>query len=263
MAEPLDPDAADRVLRRASDLAGPDTQENFDDGIEPEVLIAAAADVGIPELAVKRSLAIEQLGPEPEPRPLDDLVGPATIAEQRLVRSPPEHLLDRLDRWLVSGHHLRRERRRPGEGLWQRRSDVVGSARWTARNLTGEGRLGDVRAVHAEVQPVDGGEAVLRVTIDRSGHRRTTLVAGGTLGVGGAAVGVTGLILTAPIAFAAIPAVLAGGVVVNKSRNQADRFERELSRLLDAIEADEPPPGMLNGIRRRLRPNRRRRSPPA
>ncbi len=257
MAEPLDPDAADRVLRRASELADPDGSAELDDGVEPEALIAAAADVGIPELAVRRSLAIEQLGPEPESRRLDDLVGAGTIAEQRLVRSTPEHVLDELDRWLVSGHHLRRERRRPGEGLWRRRSDLVGSVKRTTRGLSGEGRLGDVRMVHAVVQPVDGGETVLRVSIDRTGYRRTTLVAGGTLGVGGAAVGVTGLILTAPFAFAAIPAVVAGGVVVTSSRNQADRFERELSRLLDSIEDGRPPPGMLNGIRRRLRSPRR------
>lgn len=254
MTESLDPDAADRVLRRASELA--ESGDDGVDGIEPAALIAAAADVGIPEQAVRRSLAIEQLGPAAGERPLDDLVGSAAISEQRILAASPERVLDALDHWLVSGHHLRRERRRAGEGEWRRRSDVVGSVRRASRGLTGEGRLGDVRAVRAVAQPVDPGETVLRVTIDRSGYRRTTIVAGGTLGIGGAAVGVTGLILTAPVAFAAIPAVLAGGVVVSSSRHQADRFERELHRLLDAVEEQRPPPGVLSGIRRRFVPRR-------
>jgi hypothetical protein len=68
--------------------------------------------------------------------------------------------------------------------------------------------------------------------------------------------GVLGLIATAPIAFAAVPAGLAGGLVVSSGRSQARRFDSELLRVLDAVEEERIPPSMLSGIRRRLLPRR-------
>lgn len=254
MAESLDPVAAERVIRRANELAGTDGE--LVDGFEPEVIVAAAAEVGIPETAVRHSLAIERLGPPAPDGRLDRLVGPATIVDERVVPASADRVLSLLDRWLVDGHHLRRERRRPGAMEWSRRDDVVGSVRRSVSGLVGEGRLGDVRTVTAAAHPVEPGRTVVRVSIDRASRRRGTLVAGSTLGVGGAAVGVTGLVLTAPLALAALPVVAAGGLVVTAGRSQARRFERELLRLLDAIEEGAEPEGVLRGIRRRLRRGR-------
>ncbi len=256
VTEPLDSAAADRVLRRANDLAG--GGDDAVDGFEPEALIAAAAEVGIPERAVRQSLAIEYLGPAPTERRLDGLVGPATIVEQRIVAGSPASVLDLLDRWLVDGHHLRRERRRPGEIEWSRRDDVVGGVRRSVRALSGEGRLGDVRRVRATAQPVEPDQTVVRVSVDRSVRRRTSVIAGSTLGGGGAVVGVAGLVLAPPIALAAVPVVAAGGVVAAASRSQAGRFERELLRLLDAVDEGREPQGLLSGIRQRLKPRRSR-----
>lgn len=255
MSDALDPAAADRVLRRASELAGDDGFERLD-GFDPEALVAAAAEVGIPERAVLRSLAIEALGPEPPVRRLDRLVGAGVVVEQRVVGAPPERVLERLDRWLVDGHHLRRERHRSDELEWARRDDVVGSVRRSVRGLSGEGRLGDVRSVRAAARPAGPGTAVVRVTIDRTGRRRTSIVAGSVLGGGGAAVGVAGLALTTPLAVAALPVLVAGGLTVSSSRSQADRFTRELLRVLDAVEAGHEPDGVLRGLRRRLTPRR-------
>lgn len=250
MSDQLDPVAAERVLRRANLLAG--DVEVDDSGFEPDVLVAAAAEVGIPERAVRQSLAIELLGPPPVGQRLDRLVGAATVSEERLVAMPPDRVLALLDRWLVDGHHLRRERRRPGEMAWSRRDDVVGSVRRTVRGLTGEGRLGDVRSVRAAAHPVEAGHAVVRITIDRVTRRRASLIAGSTLGGTGVVVGVAGLFLAPPVALAAVPVIAVGGGAVASSRSQADRFERELLRLLDDIEEERRPQGVLSGIRRRL-----------
>lgn len=264
MAEPLDPDAADRVLRRAGDLADDDAGHTADaemiaaGGIEPEAIISAAIEVGIPERAVRQSLAIEQLGPLPQARRLDSVAGSAAVWVQRVVELPPDEVLDLLDRWLVGGHHLRRERQRPDQMEWSRRDDVFGGLRRSVRGLSGEGRLGRVGRVHAAVRPVDPGQTVVRVTADRHTHRRAAVAGGSTLAVGAATVGVVGIVMTAPIAFAAIPVGVAGGFVFSSSRSEADRFERELERLLDDIERSRAPEGMLGGIKRRLSPRRRR-----
>lgn len=257
MGESLDRDAVDRVLRRASELAGSDDEPS--DGIEPAALIAAAADVGIPERSVRRSLAIERAGPKSAARRLDSLVGPAFVHGERIVAARPDRVLDVLDRWLVNAHHLRRERMRPDVMVWTRRSDVVGSAKRAARGLTGEGRLGDAGVVRAALVPVDGDETLVAITIDRMAHRRTAVAAGGTLGAAGMTAGAVGLAMAAPFALAAVPAAGASWFVARSSRGQAHRFGRELERLLDAVEELRPPTGMLGGIGRRLRPGRRNR----
>ncbi len=256
MAEALDPDAAERVLRRAGDIADADEREGTDDGIEPAALISAAVEVGIPERAVRQSLAIERLGPPPVGGRLDAMAGVATVAEQRVVRAPPDVVLDRLDRWLTGSHHLRTERRRPGEIEWARRDDVVGGVRRRVSGLSGRGRLGHAHRVRATVSPIDADTTIVRVSVDRHAQRRSVLAAGSTLGVGAVVVGAVGAAVTAPFAFAAIPAGVAGGLVFSSGRHQADTIRCELARLLDSIGEGRPPEGVLGGIRRRLTPRR-------
>ena len=63
----LDRDAVRRVLHRAT-LDDVDPAGVADvDRIDAEALVAAAVEVGIPEAAVRRSIAVERLGPTPRP----------------------------------------------------------------------------------------------------------------------------------------------------------------------------------------------------
>ena len=64
---PLDRDAVRRVLRRATTLDDGDALvlADVDDRIDADTLVAAAAEVGIPEEAVRRALTVEQLGAPP------------------------------------------------------------------------------------------------------------------------------------------------------------------------------------------------------
>ena len=107
--ERLDPEAVARVLRRATELSADDVEP---DGIDPEALVEAAHEAGIPIVAVRRALAIERLGPPPDGQVGDVVLGPPVVVVDAEVPGHATDALARVDGWLVAGHHLRRERRR-------------------------------------------------------------------------------------------------------------------------------------------------------
>jgi len=246
----LDVEAVERVLRRANALADAGTQEPV--GYHADAIIAAAGEVGIPEHVVRESLAIELLGGQPPVSRSDRLLGPAIVHEHCLIPLPPDVTLELIDRWLVGTHHLRRERQGGAEMQWARRDDVVGTLRRRVSGLVGEGRLGRARRVNASVRAVDAQHTMVQVVIDRGPHHRTALWFGSSLGLGAVSLVVVGVVLAPPVALLAIPAAVVGVVVVSSSRKEADRFERELGRLLDAVRARRGPQGIAAGIRRRL-----------
>ena len=108
---PLDRAAAERVLRRASELAGAEPDENLPlGGFDEEVLVDAAVEAGIPAGAVRRAIAIERLGPVPGGHIGDTLVGPTVVIDEQELPGRADDVLARIDRWLVAGHHMRRDR---------------------------------------------------------------------------------------------------------------------------------------------------------
>ena len=122
-APPLDRAAVERVLRRASELADAEpTALPAVGGVDAEALVAAAAEVGIPEDAVRRAIARERLGPPAAAHLGDRLVGAATVVVDSEVPGRAAEVLARLDVWLVAGHHLRRDRLRDGRGEWSKRT---------------------------------------------------------------------------------------------------------------------------------------------
>ena len=100
----LDRDAVRRVLRRATDLAGTEPVHLPDGGgIEPEALVAAAAEVGIPEDAVRRAITVEQLGVPPSTR--GALLGPAVVVvDEELDGSADLALGEAVDTLRTAGH---------------------------------------------------------------------------------------------------------------------------------------------------------------
>src|SRR6188508_1747335 len=107
----LDAAAVERVLRRAHDLSAAEEASPFvGRTVSEEVVVAAAAEVGIAPEMVRVSLAIERLGPLPELGGLDGLTGPGDVTVQRAMDFSPDDVLRRLDDLLVRQHQLRRER---------------------------------------------------------------------------------------------------------------------------------------------------------
>jgi hypothetical protein len=249
----LDAEAAQRVVQRANELAV--GVEHRSDGYQPEAIISAALEVGIPERAARQSLAIERLGRPPEVHIGDGLFGPARLWDQRVIELPADHVLELLDQWLVIGHHLRRHGVNDDEVVWSHRDDFVAGVRRRLSGLVGEGRLARARSVRARIRPVDESSTVVRVVVDRHLHRRAALIGGWTLGAGGVSLVVAGALVAAPLLLLAVPVAAVGGALVWASRRQSNRFRRELDRVLGAIAESRAPRGIVAGVKRRLSPS--------
>lgn len=249
----LDAELVQRVLRRASKLTPAHLDEpTLELAIDEAVLVEAAGEVGIPEDAVRRALAWERLPGTPRRRALDALVGPAHLVMGREVPTAADVALGRLDELLVKGHHLRRERRRIDSGEWRRREDLVGRLLRQLRALRGEGRLGTAEAVAGRAVPAHVGACVVQVELDRTHARSVGLAVAGATAGAGVVVGASIALTVTPIVWVLVPlagfgAWLAGGT----ARQQAKRTERELERLLDALEQAQRPRSLVHRVAHR------------
>ena len=248
----IDAKVVARILRRAGDLERAQDAHDEEGTIAEASLIAAAEEVGLSVDAVRRSIAVERLGPPPATRHGDRIVGPSQVYVDCEVDVPANDALARVDSWLVDGHHLRRDVLRSGRGEWSKRSGLVGATVRTIRHATGEGQLGDVERVNAAVCDTLSGSSVIRITIDRTGNRRFASGGGTAIAVGG----MTGVVVTAvaatPVVLLAMPAVIVAGVgVALTGRRRARTTEREIRRLLDAVEAGADPTRLSVDVVRR------------
>ena len=241
-----------RIVRRATELAGPETEHVGRLGISREALVAAAREVGIPAVVVLRSIAIERLGPEPASHVADRFVGAALVVVDDEIAGSADEVLSRIDAWLVAGHHLRRDRIRNGRGEWSKRSGVVGLTVRRLRTATGEGKLGEFRQVTAVAEDVGTGSSVVRVVVDRTTSRRVAIVGGATAALGGAG-GVVAVAAFGPLALVAAPVVAIGGVVMARSgKHRARRAATEVERMLDAVADHHPPTKLRTEVARRV-----------
>src|SRR5262245_40153397 len=144
---PLDRDAVRRVLRRATTLADHDpvAVAELNDRIDADTLVAAAAEVGIPEDAVRRAITVELLGTPPAQH--GSLLGPAVVVVDEELHGSAADALAAVDRWLTGGHHMRRDRLHATTGTWTRRRGVLGTTFRSLRRVTGEGYLGDLERI--------------------------------------------------------------------------------------------------------------------
>lgn len=260
MAERLDREAVDRILARAHQLesAAPSPDST---GVEPDTLIAAAAEVGIDPNAVRDSLAIERLSiASPPGRRFDRLAGAGQIVIEREIDLTVDQVLSGLEAWLTSLHRLLCDRRSDGSLFARRRSDTsakVGRMLSTAR---GEGRLAATSLiVEAVPQTVGTSPArprtLVRVSADRSNPRQARLVCGGSIAGVGVASGAAATGAEVLIAFPAValPLSVVGYAVARSGRGHADRLELELERLLSRVERGEQPTGLLWRMAQRAR----------
>ncbi len=246
----LDRAAVERVLRRAGEMA-PAVDEPT---VVPEsMLVEAAAEAGIPPDVTRRAIAYERLGPRSPGRRTDRLVGPAVVVVEREVPGDSVRSIVSIDAWLVTAHHMRRDRRLADGAEWRRRTDPAGRVQRSMRSFTGEGGLGRTRAVAARAADLPGGRSVVRLAVDRRGPRAASLAAGGVIaaiGIAGAAVAV----VVAPIGTVAAPiAIVAGGAVTRLGRRGAERDRHELELLADALEVEREPRLLRDELKARIR----------
>jgi hypothetical protein len=259
---PLDRSAVSRVLRRASEEtelgAGGTTLPELG-AIDEQALVAAAVEVGIPAAAVHRAIAIERLGPRPAGHLGDRLVGAGTVVVDEELPGRAYDVIARIDAWLVDGHHLRRDRLREDRGEWSKRSGVVGAAIRTLRGATGEGRLGDLHRVAVTARDTGTGTCVVRVEADRR-HDRSVHAAAGAVVAGAGTAGVVAVaVVTAPALLLVAPlTILAGAGLAATGRGRAARVEREVTRVIDAVDQHVMPARLRVDVMRRVagRPRR-------
>ena len=251
-APALDAAAVERVLRRAHDLTAERDSSPFEGRtVSEEVVVAAAAEVGIAPEMVRMSLAIERLGPMPEHSGLDRLSGPDEVVVQRAVDLSPEEVLKRLDALLVGQHQLRRERTWPAAMQWRKRTDALGWINRTVRNFSGQAPLGKATAITAVTTPVEERRCIVRLTLDRANQRSGALTGGAVVATGGT-VGVLVLAAAAsPLIVLTSPLAIAAGFGISaRGKRQANEVERELECLLDGVEQGAKPPALARAVRR-------------
>ncbi|MGH9119428.1 MAG: hypothetical protein ACRD0A_16610 [Acidimicrobiales bacterium] len=154
----LTSDEVSAILRRAAEI---ENERDTADGLAPgQIDLAAveqaAGEVGISVEAVRQAYAELQVGGLPaEPdgsssRPA--VIGPAKVAEQRVVRLPPDEVRERIGRML---HKQTFELRRSSANasLWRRRDDFGASVR-RGFDFNKNIKLADARAITVQLTEV-------------------------------------------------------------------------------------------------------------
>jgi hypothetical protein len=259
----LNRDDIARILDRAQSIElaeAPDQGE----GIDPQTLIEAAAEVGIDRNAVRDSLAVERLAIEPagSGSRLDRMVGPREVVVERELPVTVPAAIAGTEAWLTSAHKLLCDRRSTSTLHARRRADTSARIGRFLTSVRGDGRLGTVWSLEVEAVPLIVGSTptrprtLVRMRADRSSPRAVRLGTGSAAGVAGLGAGVTaiaisGSILVLPLV--SLPLIGSGFLIARSGRAHGDRLELELERLLSLVERGEQPIGMLGRAARRAR----------
>jgi len=250
----FDRDAAERVLRRAVELADGAQEDPHGWGISERALVEAAEELGVASGSVLQAISEERLGVlEPTRRPADRLVGPPAVTAVRVLAGTPDELLDALDAWLRHAGSLRRQRRAEGEAHYRRRSDAVAGVQRAIRSITGEETLRRVDRLSVRVRPVDDRRSIVALVADLR-VERTVALAGGTsvAGLGSAASSLLAL-GGAEWLWLGVPASAAAGVGILAARASGlPDVQVALDGVLDRLAAGDAPGGALAEVRRRL-----------
>jgi hypothetical protein len=198
-------------------------------------------------------MAIERLGLPPGSHGV--LLGPAVVVVDDELAGDAADALAGIDRWLVGGHHMRRDRLRAHSGTWTRRRGLLGTAFRSLRHATGEGFLGDLERIDAVALDTGTGTCVVRVMADRRRDRRSRGVAGAAVGTAATAGAVVAAVAIGPWLVLAAPATVAVGTGIAVSgRRRAQRVEVEIDRVLDSVDHGTRPVRLASDIARRVAP---------
>lgn len=248
----LDRDAAERVLRRAVELA--EEPGDARDDVPLRALIEAAAELDIDADRVHLAVAEEHLGLlAEEHRRADAVLGPDRVLRARVVPGRPEDVLDRVDAWMRRDRVLRRVRRSGDRAVYARRSDPAAAAQRAVRSASGKERLGHVRRLQVVVAPAGEDRTLVGLVVDA--HRSRTAAAAGGVGVAATGVVTAGVsaLTWVPWAWLGIPVAAAGGVGVMAARKAyLSDVVPELDGVLDAVATGTTPSSVLDGLAGRL-----------
>jgi hypothetical protein len=249
----LDRDAAERVLRRAVELG--DQPGDGDDSFDVEVLIEAAADLGVPGTAVQRALAEEQAGLlAGDVARLDRLVGPAAVSVARVVDLDAAAALALTDEWLRRQWAFKRVRAGDTVAEYRRRTDMVASMQRTARSMSGKENADKIRNLRVVVREVRPSASIVALVVDLEASRSFAEMGAGVIAGGGTLMSVIPAVGGIWQALLGIPVSMAMGVgVLVTRRTWTGGIDLAMEGLLDRVEAGDPPPTVIGGLTGRLR----------
>jgi hypothetical protein len=257
-AERLTQEEVALVLRRAAEL-DVDLPGAVDDRLPVEAIEAAAAEVGLPAVAVRQAVAEFRAGLLTEGA--SPVPAPATVVEAAVVPLEPAAALAVLGRWL-SGQTFHCHRGRDGVEVWRVREDWVAGAMRTF-DWSASVRLKEVREVVVRAIAVEGGTLV----------RLEATLGGATAaapGIGLAVAALPGSTISVVAAGSGAPAVAAVGAALaglgatggwlagravrrNRSEHVADELAAELDRVISGRALEKGPLDRLRALSRRHR----------
>ncbi len=231
--QPLDPDTAGAIIRRATEL---DLARGQDDlGVQRHALEAAADEVGISPASVRQAMAEHDAGALVAEAGGRSILGPARARGVRTVDLPLAVAQQQVSTWLKA--QLLEVHRRSGDELeWRRRDDFRAKLRRKV-DVGKKVRLGSVDAVIASVVDDGNGRSIVRLEADLENTRNglklgvvaVPTVAGPALG------GAAALVLGDPLLLlAGLPVGLAlGGTGVYVARKTLGSELAEAQRVID------------------------------
>ncbi len=254
----FDTDAAERVLRRAIELAEPREHAWSDGGMAEQALVEAAEELGIDPSSVRLAAAEERLGllREGSGGALDRLAGPSEVTASALVATPAADTLADADRWLRRHASLRRRKHDTNTlvATYTRRDDFAAGVQRSIRSVLGREQLARVRHLRVAVTPVDDQQSAIALVGDLSTNRNATVAAGSSIAGAGSVLSVAGALSETGILWLGVPASIAAGLGVLRWRAAGlDDVRSELDGVLRRVVADDVEPGVITEVRDRLR----------
>jgi hypothetical protein len=240
----IDRAAVERIIQRAAELQT--GEREIGEGLTDAEVLALGKEVGIPERYLRQAI-LEEQSRSPLPAALgvlDRVIGPATVAAQRVVQGRVEDLEQALLRWMEEEELLELQRQQPGRITWE----PLRAGRATLRRLTSRRpfMLAKASLVSATITALEPGYAHVALTADIRTHRSSTIggvAAAASFGVAGAVIlGVMSPLIwvaAAPIPFA----VALGWGLARTHRPIAERTQLGLERALDHLERGAIKPG--------------------
>ncbi len=244
----LDDEQIALVIRRASELDGqtPAGQP----GLDLALLEEAAVEAGLSRESVRRAVAELRAGALPFDTGVPQrrtALGPPSLTVSRCLPGPV-HEVDRILRRFLAKEQFHLRRDFGTSSTWARRQDVGARVRVQFdRSIHRRLLLSDAEQVELAVveEPGDRGMVMVKLTVDVPSLRRAHRVSVGKgASAGAVAAGAALVVLSMPAEAVAVPAAIAGGVVLGHRRG-VSRYRDMVADVETALE------GFLDGVERR------------
>ena len=243
---PLDRSALERVLSRAAELQGKQTDEPVG-ALSDDQIVDLGREVGLTPDVLRRAIAEERANlPMPEVRGAAGAwFGGETIVAARVVPGSPAVALDGLDKLFRGELPFDVKRRFPDGGQWEPKRGFLDTmkSQLSGPNLGSSLRIAN--EVTASVVPVDANQSHVRLTATLASVRslawNTSVVIGSFSTI--AAVVLAGVIALNPLFVIPPIAAVAGGSLFGVRRGyhqNAARVATALEQVLDRLEFGPP-----------------------